>query len=104
VTKADLLRLRTPILYVVGGPGDVAHPNGLDDFSRIDRVPVFLADRRDAGHMGLFNDPAGRSTEIEIDWLRWQLDDDARAGRTFIGEDCGLCYAPGWTVRRKGIR
>jgi hypothetical protein len=104
VTKADLPRLRTPILYVLGGPGDVAQPNGLDDFARIDRVPVFLADRKDAGHMGLFNEPAGRGTEIEIDWLRWQLDGDARAGRTFIGEDCGLCYAPGWTVRRKGIR
>ena len=65
------------MLYVLGGADDIAQPNGLDDFQRITHVPVFVADRKSAGHFGVFIEPNGRGTEIEIDWLRWQLDGDA---------------------------
>ncbi len=104
LTKADLAKLHTPVLYILGGADDIAQPNGMDDFKRIDHLPVFVADRKNAGHFGTFIEPNGRGTEIEIDWLKWQFENDPVASRTFVGEDCRLCHEPGWTVHRKGIK
>lgn len=103
LTKADLAKLHTPVLYVLGGPDDIAQPNGMDDFQRINHVPVFVADKKNAGHFGVFIEPNGRGTEIEIDWMKWQLENDQVAKRTFVGNDCRLCNEPGWTVHRKSI-
>ena len=103
LAKSDLAKLHTSVLYVLGGADDIAQPNGLDDFQRINHVPVFVADRKSAGHFGVFIEPNGRGTEIEIDWLRWQLEGDAVARATFVGRDCRLCSEPGWTVHRKRI-
>ena len=103
LTKADLAKLHTPVLYVLGGPDDIAQPNGMDDFQRINHVPVFVADKKNAGHFGVFIEPNGRGTEIEIDWMKWQLENDQVAKRTFVGDDCRLCNEPGWTVHRKSI-
>jgi hypothetical protein len=76
LTKNDLAKLHTPVLYVLGGADDIAQPNGMDDFQRINHLPVFVADRKNAGHFGVFIEPNGRGTEIEIDWLemavRWR--------------------------------
>jgi dienelactone hydrolase len=104
VTKADLDKLRIPVLYINGGPEDMAEPNALDDFKRITKVPVFVADHPGAGHGGLFAEPHGESTKVELDWLAWRLDGDQVAARTFEGEDCVLCRDFRWTVHRKGIR
>jgi hypothetical protein len=61
----------------------------LDDFKRINQVPVFLADHPGAGHVGLFLEPNGEATKVELDWLAWRLDGDQAAARTFEGADCG---------------
>lgn len=103
-TKEDLSRLHTPVLYIVGGPQDAAQPNALDDFERINHVPVFIADQPGAGHIGLFMEPRGEDTKIELDWLKWQFDRDRVAARTFTGRDCTLCTDLRWQVNRKGIR
>jgi len=103
LTKADLAKLHTPVLYVLGGADDIAQPNGMDDFQRINHVPVFVADKKNAGHFGVFIEPNGRGTEIEIEWLKWQLENDQVAKRTFVGNDCRLCNEPGWTVHRKSM-
>ncbi len=104
VTKGDLTRLRLPILYIVGGPTDVAEPNALDDFNRIKQVPVFVADRPGTGHGGSFGKPGSEGTEIELAWLAWQLDHDQQAAKMFEGPDCGLCRRPEWQVHRSGIK
>jgi hypothetical protein len=104
ITKDDLSRLHTPVLYIVGGPQDTAQPNALDDFQRINHVPIFLADQPGAGHIGLFMEPRGEGTKIELDWLKWQFDRDRVAARTFTGKDCTLCTDLRWQVHRKRIR
>jgi acetyl esterase/lipase len=103
MTKADLAKLHTPVLYILGGPQDMAEPNGLDDFKHIDRVPVFVADHPGAGHGGLFSEPNSEGTKVELDWLAWQLHKDQVAARTFVGPDCFLCRDFRWVVYRKGI-
>lgn len=104
MTKADLAKLHTPVLYILGGPQDIAEPNGLDDYQHIEHVPVFVADHPGAGHGGLFSEPNSEGTKIELDWLDWQLHKDHVAARTFTGPDCTLCRDFRWKVSRKGIQ
>jgi hypothetical protein len=91
------------VLYILGGPKDVAYPNGMDDFKRIDTVPVMVANLG-VGHGGTFTQPnGGAAAAVAVDWLDWQLAGDKRAALRFTGKDCGLCTDSAWTVERKGI-
>jgi len=103
ITKEDLAMLHTPVAYVLGGPEDIAFPNGSDDFARIEHVPVMLANLP-VGHGGTFALANGGDwARVGVDWLDWQIKRDPDAGRTFVGEGCRLCTAYGWTVERKNF-
>jgi dienelactone hydrolase len=103
ITKAALQKLHTPIIYILGGPSDIAYANGMDDFKRISSVPVFVANL-DVGHGGTFMDPnGGREAAVAVSWLDWQLKGDARAAKLFAGADCGLCKDPDWKVDSKNL-
>jgi hypothetical protein len=102
--KDDLAKLHTPVIYLLGGPEDIAEPNGLDDFEHIQNVPVFVADQPGAGHGGLISVPNAEGTKVELDWLDWQFNHDQIAARTFTGPDCVLCRDFRWQVHRKGIQ
>jgi dienelactone hydrolase len=104
VRKSALQALHTPTLYVIGGETDVAFVNSQDDFRRINHVPVVLANLLGAGHGGTYWEPnGGRAAAVVVDWLNWQLRGDARAARTFVGADCGLCRDKAWSVEKKRI-
>jgi len=104
VRKAALKSLHTPVLYVIGGETDVAYANSQDDFSRIDQVPVFVANLKGVGHGGTYWEPnGGKAASTVVAWLDWQLRGDARAKKTFVGTDCGLCKDPAWVVQKKRI-
>ncbi|RYY26722.1 MAG: hypothetical protein EOP62_09450 [Sphingomonadales bacterium] len=103
VDKSLLKTLHTPVLYVLGGPGDVAYPNGTDDVRKIDHVPVMLADLN-VGHGGTFRQPnGGLVAQVAVRWLDWQLRHDKLAAKTFTGKDCGLCTDQKWTIEKKRI-
>ena len=103
VTKASLKALHTPILYILGGPKDIAYANGMDDFAKIDSVPVVVVSN-DGNHGGDFLKPnGGPSGHAAVMWLQWQLRGDAKARAYFVGKDCGICTDKGWTVQRKKL-
>jgi dienelactone hydrolase len=56
VTKELLKGIHTPIVYFLGGPTDVAFPNGSDDFRKIDHVPAALVNLP-VGHGGRSSAP-----------------------------------------------
>jgi hypothetical protein len=103
MNKADLVKLHVPVLYILGGPQDMAELNGLDDFEHIQNVPVFVADQPGIGHGGSFSEPSGEATKIELDWLDWHLNGDLVAARTFKGAECTLCRDFRWVTHRKSI-
>lgn len=103
VDKSLLKTLHTPVLYVLGGPSDIAYPNGTDDVRKIEHVPVMLANLN-VGHGGTFGEPNGGTVaQVSVRWLDWQLRGDVTAAKTFKGADCGLCTDAQWIVEKKRI-
>lgn len=104
--KKDGLRaLHTPVIYVQGGPTDIAYANGMDDFARIDHVLAVMVNLVGKGHGGTYFEPnGGKAARVVVDWLEWQLRGDAEAAKSFLGEDCGLCGDPEVTIERKNLR
>jgi hypothetical protein len=101
VGKEVLQTLHTPVIYIVGGPKDIAYENGMDDFKRITHVPVAMANLP-VGHGGTFNEPnGGAAASVAVSWLNWQLRGDAQSANRFVGEDCGLCKDAQWSLLRK---
>jgi hypothetical protein len=103
IGKSSLDKLHTSIIYLLGGPRDIAYLNGMDDFKRIDKVPAFMANL-DVGHGGTFMEPnGGREASVAVSWLDWQLKGDKLASRRFTGADCGLCKDSDWKVESKRL-
>ncbi|MEO8308009.1 MAG: hypothetical protein ABI616_08205 [Pseudomonadota bacterium] len=104
VRKAALQALHTPTLYVIGGETDIAYLNSQDDFRRIEKVPVVLANLLGVGHGGTYWEPnGGKAAAVVVAWLEWQLRADKGAARNFVGKDCGLCSDKAWTVQKKRV-
>ena len=103
IGKDDLKRLHTPVAYILGGPTDIAYANGMDDFARIEHVPVMAANLG-VGHGGTFaRTNGGEWARVAVQWLDWQLKRSRTAGRWFVGQDCLLCRDSAWTVARKNF-
>jgi dienelactone hydrolase len=103
LTKDALAKFHTPVIYIMGGPSDIAYANGMDDFARITHVPVAAANLP-VGHGGTFQEPnGGAAASVAVSWLDWQLRGDAAAARRFAGEDCGLCRDSRWQYERKNF-
>jgi hypothetical protein len=105
VTKDRLQNLHSPIAYFIGGASDTAQRYAIDDFPRIEKVPVLMANR-DVGHYpGTYREPNGGAFGIAVGgWLQWQLKGDQTAAKMFTGASCGLCTDPKWKVERKLIQ
>jgi dienelactone hydrolase len=103
VDKELLKKLHAPIFYVNGGESDIAYPNAVDDFAKIDSVPVAMANL-DVGHGGTYAQPnGGEFGKVAVAWLKWQLEGDDNAGKMFTGPSCGLCTDTEWKFEKKKI-
>ena len=101
--KEKLLQIHTPVMYLLGGPEDIAYANGMDDFNRINHVPAFAANYP-VGHGGTYSQyHGGEFAVIATAWLQWQLKGDAEAGKMFLGNPCGVAQREGWTADKKNI-
>ncbi len=99
--KDDLKKLHTPTLYLLGGETDIAYNNGMDDYKRINHVPVFVANL-DVGHGGTYREShGGEFAKVATAWCQWQLKDDQEASKMFVGDDCGLCNDDEWKYEFK---
>jgi dienelactone hydrolase len=104
VPKEKLNALHAPIAYFIGGPTDIAYPNAVDDYARIDKVPVLIA-KLPLGHSGNYDLPEGGPfAPVGAAWLDWRLKGDSKAAKVFTGANCGLCGDPAWSVQSKNPR
>jgi hypothetical protein len=101
VGKEVLQTLHTPVIYIQGGPTDIAYANGMDDFNRIGHVPIAMANLP-VGYGGTFNESnGGAAASVAVSWLNWHLRGDGESAKRFVGEDCGLRKDSQWTLQRK---
>ncbi|MGD2166958.1 MAG: nuclear transport factor 2 family protein [Gammaproteobacteria bacterium] len=102
--RKDALRnVHTPVIYILGGPNDIAWENGMDDFERIDGVPVAVANLA-VGHGGTFQETnGGAAAAVAVSWLNWQLRGDVPAAGEFVGNGCGLCRDSRWQLQRRNF-
>lgn len=101
--KDHLAKLHTPTLYLLGGETDIAYKNGMDDYQRINHVPVFVANM-DVGHGGTYGLPhGGEFAKVATAWFKWQLKGDQEAGKLFTGNPCQLSQSTIWKVEKKNL-
>ena len=101
--KERLQEIEVPVIYILGGPEDIAYENGMDDFHRLVKVPAFAANYP-VGHGGTYRQEHGGEFSVPaIAWLQWQLKGDPEAAKMFVGPDCGLAAREGWTIEKNSL-
>ena len=99
----SLKNLHAPILYLVGGRGDVAWPNAQKDYDAIKRVPVVLADNTQSGHDGTYRQEfGGDNSRMVRSWLDWLFKDAKEHDALFKQGD--LKGYTGWTIKSKNFK
>lgn len=104
--QATLNKLHAPIAYAIGGPDDMAYPNGLRDFNGIAHLPTVFANVPSAGHGGTYwADNGGEFAKFAVAWFNWFLKGDTGAtGRQkFIGNTCGFCSGQWSSMQTKKL-
>lgn len=103
LSKDDLKKFRGPVLYIMGGPSDIAYKNAIDDFSRVDHVPIVMTNF-DVGHGGTYRRPhGGEYSIVALGWLDWHLKGRQEVSKMFIGADSQLKQDGRWTVETKNF-
>jgi acetyl esterase/lipase len=102
VEKAALDRLTVPIAYIIGGESDIAYAQAVDDFQKIDKVPVAIANLP-VGHGGTYREPnGGQFAEMALLWIEWQIRGRGEGEKVFR-----YCQVPenlkGWTVHARNF-
>ena len=95
--------IHTPVLFVEGGPSDIAYDGGVQGYEAISELDVpVLWFSKDIGHGGdLFSARGGDFTKINLAWLNfWLKDDEGATGKgLLVGAGCPYCSDSAWEVR-----
>ena len=103
LTKESLKKIHTPTLYLLGGEKDIAYGNGMDDYQKINHVPIFVANM-DVGHGGTYRqNHGGEFAKVATAWYKWQLKGDQDASKMFKGNPAGLASNNNWTFEKKNM-
>lgn len=101
-SRESLKNLHGPILYLIGGEGDIAYKNAELDYERIDNVPVAFANQVRVGHGGTFHEPYGGSFSPMVRaWLGWQFKDQRQNIDVFLRNR--LRDFPDYTMKAKNF-
>ena len=99
-----LEELHSPILYLIGGPDDIAYENAEVDFTRISQVPVANVNFP-VGHGGTYGDAKGGIVgEVALQWLDWQLKGKKDAAKFFQNASWRKANYPDCTYKSKKIK
>ena len=104
LTKDDLQKFHAPVIYIMGGPKDIAYANAMDDYARVHHVPIVMANH-DVGHGGTYRrSHGGEFARVGLTWLDWHLKNDARARQQFLDGNSSLRQDPKWKIETKNFQ
>jgi hypothetical protein len=103
LTKDDLKKFHAPVIYIMGGPSDIAYKNAMDDYARVDHVPIVMANH-DVGHGGTYRQPhGGEFARVALAWLNWQLKGDNEAAAQIRNKESDMRVDPKWAIDLKNF-
>jgi dienelactone hydrolase len=107
---SGVTQLHAPVLYAYGGTSDYVAADAVASY-QVTMVPSVLAEHADAGHTGMFDDPAepekppgpyqDEPLVVAANWLAFTLYGQPSGRDFFLGDACGLCRRSPWTVQSK---
>ena len=104
-TSDDLPKLHGPVLLINGSDPDFMMATSAATFDMINNLPAFYGARHNAGHTAtVFHPGGGEFANVASNWLLWTFKGDKKAGKMFVGKNCGLCTNSNWDTRSKGIK
>jgi hypothetical protein len=99
--------VKKPVLFVEGGPSDIAYKGGTKGYENISKLDVpVLWFSKEIGHGGdLFKPDGGDFTRIILAWLNWWLkgDETATGKGLLVGSDCPYCGDSAWEVKSANV-
>lgn len=101
-SRAELDKLHTPVMFMDGGPSDIAYDNSQANYELV-TVPAVLASHPDAGHGGFIT--GGQMVDgmtALVSFLDMVLNDNQTA-RDYILDPSGLASQAPWTVANKNF-
>ncbi|WP_218133980.1 cellulose binding domain-containing protein [Lentzea fradiae] len=101
-SRAELARLHSPVLFMAGGPSDVAYDNTRANYDLV-TVPAVQAMHPQAGHVGFITGSQmtdGMTTVVQF--LDMVLNGNQTA-RSYILDPSGLASKYPWTVSKKNF-
>ncbi len=100
----SLKHLHSPILYLIGGPKDVAYPNAAIDVKNINHVAVVSANFP-VGHGGTYREPQGGLLgKLTLQWLDWHLKSKKEAATFFTNSSWRKKHYPDCVFESKGMK
>jgi predicted alpha/beta-hydrolase family hydrolase len=101
-SRAELAKLHSPVLFMAGGPSDIAYDNTRANYDLV-TVPAVLAMQPQAGHVGFItgNQMTEGMTAV-VQFLDMVLNGNETA-RSYILDSSGLASRYPWTVSKKNF-
>ncbi|MBQ1618981.1 MAG: hypothetical protein II095_05550 [Bacteroidales bacterium] len=100
-SKKSLENLHAPILYLNGGPTDIAYKNAKMDYARLKELEeefVAMVSTTD-GHHGTYSKPYGGDYAIAVlKWIDWQLKGEVGQSALFLDPEYIKLRFPDWTL------
>lgn len=104
MTQADLVKLHAPVVYLIGGPTDVAYPNANENYELINHVPVAVCNLP-VGHGATYaQQHGGAFAVITLKWLDWQMKGKTEESQFFLNEAYQKEKFSDWTVVHKNFK
>lgn len=100
-SKECLANLHTPMLYLNGGTTDVAYPNAIGDYGRIESLPVVKITTLDGHHGTYYEAHAGLYAVVCRTWLDWMLKGNVGSSALFLNDEYEALAFPEWSFERK---
>lgn len=100
----SLKQYHKPVIYLIGGPEDIAYSNANIDFESINHVPV-VSVNFPVGHAGTYKQPEGGVLgKVALMWLDWQLKGKKEASRFFLDAGWRKKNFPECDFKSKGLK
>lgn len=100
----SLKQYHKPVIYLIGGPKDIAYSNANIDFESINHVPV-VSVNFPVGHAGTYKQPEGGVLgKVALMWLDWQLKGKKEASRFFLDAGWRKKNFPECDFKSKGLK